>query len=440
VAEVHLTHDGSPLRGELRLDGAKHAFAHSLACAALADEGHLTEVPDHVDARALREALALVFDDVEYRAETAELWFRKPRARDRVLVDADLVGRSRSLFCLLPALLIRAREVVLAGAPQGCQIGVRPTGWYVDTLARFGVVTDTVGDVTVLSWTDRRPADVTFDYPTMTGTVVAVAAAAAVAGTSTIRRASVEPSCGQQLACLRALGAGVGGELPDITVTGRDRYPVVKWRVAADRIHAVTFLTAGLLTRGEVTVTSGGPIDIPRFVEFLTGAGVRVQDRGNAITAGFPERGHLRPVRIDAGSEPLFSSDWVTFAALLLATRSAGESVLSDDVFPGRFQFVESLRPFGLTNVRTSDGSVRGRSAVFAHIDGDPRLRVAPGRYGPCPDIRGSAALLLAGLVADGPMQLVDDFHLRRGYGDLPGGLRTLGVRAVGTEKGRDGS
>lgn len=429
MARILIEHDGQPLTGAVHVDGGKHAFAHSLACAALADCGRLTGVPDHVDARALRAALALGFNRVEYAGERRVLTFAEPVRVPRITLTSALASRSRSLYCLLPALLLRADEVVIEAAPSGCQIGDRPTDWYLKALAAFGVRARGDGRTSVLSWPVRRAAEVTFGYPTMTGTAIALAAAAVAPGRSAVWNASVEPSIAEQLACLRSMGGRVDGDLPAVRVAG-GRYPAVDWAVAPDRIHAVTYLTAGLLTRGTVTVTGSAPLRIPRFVEFLRQAGVRVDDSGAAVTAGFPAAGALRPVSVESGSEPLFSSDWVTFAALLLATRGGGRSTISDDVFPGRFQYVDNLKPHGLTGVLPHPVKRRGRAAVYVEIKPSP-APLRSGDFGRCADIRGSAALVLAGLVADGPCTVADDFHLRRGYTDLPGDLTALGGEHV---------
>lgn len=425
MARIRIKHNGQPLIGEVHVDGGKHAFAHSLACAALADRGRLTDVPDHVDARALRAALALAFDEVDYDVQTRVLSFAQPRRRPTIRIDSELAGRSRSLFCLLPALLLRTDELMVEAAPQGCQIGNRPSDWYLAVLARFGVHASASSGATVLSWPERRAADVRFEYPTMTGTVVAIAAAAASPGRSVVSNASVEPSCAEQLGCLRAMGGEVDGELPTVDIHGSD-YGTVDWRVAPDRIHAVTYLTAGLLTRGRVTVTGSGPLRIPRFVEFLHAIGVSVTEGTRSLTAEFPTSGDLRPTSLSAGSEPLFSSDWVTFASLLLAMRGGGRSVISDDVFLNRFQYVHNLAPHGLDGIRLSRGDRDGRTAVSAIVD-PTRSPLRAGDFGACADIRGTAALVLAGLVADGSCVVGDDFHLRRGYTNLPGDLTALG-------------
>lgn len=425
----------SPVHGTVRLDGGKHAFAHALACAALADEGVLLNSPDTIDAQALRAGLALVFEQVEYAKETATLRWSRPRACPVVEVPPELAARSRSLFCLYPAFLARAREVRVAEPPKGCAIGARPTDWYIDILRSFGVEADESGHRLRMRWPKRRPADLVLGYPTMTGTVLAIAAAAACEGTSTITGPSVEPSCDDELDCLRAMGVRARREAGRIVVEGSARSGSVRWPVPHDRIHAVTYLTAGLITGGEVTVVGTGAMRIPRFVDFLRATGCSVLEGDDRLTAAPPAGGALRPVNLRTGSEPHFSSDWAPMAALLLALRSDGVSELVDDVFPDRLQFFDVLPPLGAAPVRQEKTlSAAGRPSVRAVVHGRAGSRLRAGTYPTLPDIRGSAAIALAALAADGTTHIVDDFPIRRGYADFAGDLRQLGLDVTRTE------
>ena len=427
---IDITPPGTPLDASIALDGGKHAFAHSLAGAALAEWGVLRNVPDHIDAQALRAGLRTIFDDVRYDPGTRVLEFGDPRHGGQVVLPPELTSRSRSLFCLYPALLLRADEVVVHAAPRGCAIGTRPTAWYLQVLEQFGVRVDESDRRLRMRWPRRRAARIEFTYPTMTGTVLAIAAAAASEGTSTITGASVEPSCDEQVDCLRAMGTAVHGTLPELAVTGQGGVASVDWRVAHDRIHAVTYATAALLTRGRATVVGSGPMRIPRFVEFLRATGCTATEGADRLTVEFPSGGALNAVELQVGSEPLFSSDWAPLAALLLSLRSRGTSVLVDDVFGERFQFADRLHPHGLGPVDRAATTVRGRPAVRAVVTGAPDTRLDPSVYETCPDIRGSVAIAVAALAAAGPCRVVDDFHIRRGHTDLTGDLRALGVDA----------
>lgn len=433
---LEITPPVGPVEGSIRLDGGKHGFAHSLACAALADEGTILDVPNHLDSRALRAGLKLIFNEVEYDPLLRILSFGAPRNEPLVVIPRDLAATSRSLFCLYPALLARAREVQVAAPPSGCAIGSRPSTWYIDTLSAFGVVASDTDGVLRLSWANRRSADVLFDYPTMTGTVVAIAAAAAVSGRSTISNRSVEPSCDDELSCLSQMGAVVEHAPGRVVIDSPGQFPSVKWTVSHDRIHAVTYLTAGLVAGGEVTVVGSGPMRIPRFVEFLMAVGCHVREESDRLTARLPPEGALQPTRLAVGSEPCFSSDWAPMAALLLSLKAAGPSEIVDDVFPERFQFVDSLRTHGLAPVELDKiVTANGRCAVRARIQGRADTVLRSGCYYTVPDIRGSAAIALAALAADGPTCVVDDYHIRRGYTDFAGDLGSLGVPAVRSER-----
>ena len=428
MPRLTIARTGNAANASHRLTGGKHSFAHALAVAALADSGQLRGAQRTVDTEALLAALALVFEHVSLDSQ-GHVTFGGPRRPKVVVLPRELLARSRNLFCVLPALLQRAEHVVLEGDPTGCLIGDRPSDWYIDTLTQFGVEVQSSPNGIVLAWPARRPATIKFDYPTMTGTVVAVAAAALAPGKSRIRGASLEPSCDDQLDCLRSMSGWLSGVLPDIEIDGRAELAACDFDVRPDRVHAVTILTAALLTRGQVTVKAASPIRVPRFVDFLESAGVVVHDNGSEITAKFPTgQSGLKPVDIEAGSEPNFSSDWAPFAALLLATRALGRSTISDDVFLQRFQFIECFSDGGLDNVSISPTVRRRRRSITARINGTPNLTLPGGRVRDCADIRGSAALALSALVSHNAVVLADDFQLRRGYEDLGSDLQNLGI------------
>lgn len=430
-----LEHDGSPLVGTIKLPGGKHGFSHDMPVAALAEEGVLYNVPNIIDANTLMSALRFIFENVEYDPKTYTLKFSKPFSPRRVELSDELLSKSRSLFGFMPAILSHGHTLVMEGLPAGCDMGDRPNSWYFETLEKFGVKIDASEKEMLLTWEDRHPADITFEYPTMTGTVIAIVAASAVDGTSSLQNASVEPSCIEELNCVASMGVKIEGFLPEIKITGKSKIPRVEWQVLHDRVHACTYITAALLTRGKITVTADKNIWIPRFVDFLRDAGVKVIDAGTSITAEFPKRGYLNPVRIDTGSEPLFSSDWMAPVVLLLATRSKGKSIVTDNVFPDRLQCLENFKKLGLDNVTLTHTTIAGRRALFAEIEGQPDMVLKGGNAGECPDLRGSTAVALAALVADGPVTMENDFHLRRGYEDLAATLKDLREQSKKTKE-----
>lgn len=425
-----LSHDGQSIEGVVKLSGGKHGFSHDIPVAALANKGVLYNVPNIIDATTLIEALRFIFEQVNYDAQTYTLEFSSPLSPRRIELSSELLSKSRSLFGFMPAILSHGHTLVMEGLPAGCDMGDRPNAWYFETLEKFGVEIDASPEEMLLTWKNRRPADIKFEYPTMTGTVIAIAAASAVNGVSTLSNASIEPSCIEELDCARSMGVEIEGFLPEIKISGKETLPSVEWHVLHDRVHACTYITAALMTRGKITVTADKNINVPRFVEFLRDAGVEVTDTGTGITAEFPKRGYLNPVRVDTGSEPLFSSDWMAPVVLLLATRSKGKSIVTDNVFPDRLQCLENLKKLGLNNVKLTHTTIAGRRALHAEIDGRPDIILRGGNVGECPDLRGSTALALAALVAEGSVTMDNDFHLRRGYEDLSATLSELRLQS----------
>lgn len=416
-----------PLMGNLKLDGGKHGFSHDAPVAALADRGKLTNVPNIIDSLTLMEVFRLLFENVNFDESRHEFEFSKPYSPREIYLDDKTLARSRSIFGMLPAILHRGHTLSLDGLPEGCSMGDRPTDWYFDVLTQFGVEITHTEDRMLLTWQNRIAPTIQFEYPTMTGTVIAIAAGSVTSGRTNIKNGSIEPSCLEEINCAKSMGVKFEGDLPELTIIGSDNYDEVNWQVLHDRVHAATFLTAGLLSGGNVSVEADKNIDIPEFINFLKQAGVRYVDEGNRIEVWFPdEKGYLDPVQIDTGSEPLFSSDWMAPLVLLLAVRSKGKSIITDNVFPDRLQCLDNLRQIGLNNVTVEKTTIDGRKALLATIDGNPELRLSGGSVGTCTDLRGSTAVALAALVSEKDVVMDDDFHLKRGYEDYEKSIAIL--------------
>lgn len=419
-------HDGSPLTGTVDLDGGKHSFVQTLAGAALADSGRLLNCPDHVDAQTMRDLLALLFETVELNAD-ATLTFAAPVRRTTVRIPESLSARSRSVFNLLPALLHHAGSVVLESSPTGCSIGDRPWDWYVEVLRQFGAETEDLPDGLYLRWSRPTPATIKFRYPTMTGSVIAIAAAAVCPGESVLENLSVEPTINDELSCLTLMGVGIRGELPALSISGRRDPEPADFEIGPDRIHAVSYLCAGLLTRGRVTVRASRELEIPRFIEVCGSMGAELVVTDTTVTVGFPvDREWLSPVKgVRCGSEPLFSSDWAATVALVACARSRGTSAFSDDVFVQRFQFVDTLPQMV---ARQRAGKLGGRAATHIEVDGPWQWSGGDRTVDPPSEIRGAVACVLAGLVAPGRWVVGSDRHINRGHTNLARDLRALGA------------
>ncbi|AJR05490.1 hypothetical protein C9J03_25555 [Photobacterium gaetbulicola] len=421
-----------PKHVSYHLPGSKHAFAHGIACAAIADEGRISNVPNIIDSHTLIDALRLIFNKVDHDLTTRRVAFSEPKHLDKIVLTQELVAKSRNLYCLLPALLNKTDLLIIEATPQGCQIGKRPTDWYIDTLVRFGVKVDYHETHIELRWEDKKSADIAFSYPTMTGTVIAIAAASLCLGKSTISNASVEPSCCEQLKVASKLGCLIEGELPEIVISQHSPNSVIDYEVPADRIAAVTVITAGLLAKTSVSVTSSDFVEVPEFIKFLNDLGFPSSQDKTCIKVDYSNRKSTAcNLVLDCGSEPKFSSDWGPFAILLLATDSRGFSKLTDDVFPYRFQFLEHLPGQPLANVNVDISHKDGREITQANIFGRLMEKLPGGVSGLCPDIRGTAAIVLSAIISEKSVTITNDFQLCRGYENLIGDLESLNLLTV---------
>lgn len=407
--------------------GGKHSFAHSIACASLSDEARIFNIPNILDAWTIVELLDKCFTTVIYNKEQGELLLSEPKQLDLITIESSLLTKSRNLFCLLPCVLHRAQKVIIEGIPQGCNIGDRPDDWYYETLSHFGVIVDRQPERIELSWKTKYAANVTFKYPTMTGTVIAIACAAIVKGTTILNNCSVEPSCEDQLVCAEVLGAKVSGNLPSLSITTEHQPRNVEYTCTPDRVYAVTILSAAILAQRDFTVRSTSPFRIPKFISFMTSIGLYVTDTGSSITVRWPkDKDSLMGTNLDCGSEPKYSSDWAPFALLILFVKSKGASELSDDVFIKRFQFINHFKNNDFKGIETKSILLNGRKAVKVKFYRDGNSSLTGGKSTYCPDIRGTAAILLSTIVSKSPVEIEDSFQLSRGYDNLASTLEKL--------------
>lgn len=297
--------------------------------------------------------MSLIFKTVEHDPVHQTLTLAEPTTSSEIRVPAPLSAMSRSLFGVIPAMLKRTGKLVFEAVPAGCSLGPRPSGWYIEALRGFGVSAESQGGELLLRTGSHHPTKVAFARPSMTGSVVAIAMAAATEGRSVIANVSEETSVGDLLECAEQMGVGVGRSADGLVIEGRGTYRSARVDVKPDRIHAVTYLTAGLLTNGTVTVLAHSKLRLDPFARFLRAIGADFSYRDREFTVRpLPKGETLKPTRLTVGSEPLFSSDWAPFVVLLLAARSRGVSEIREEVFGNRFRFAEQLSAQGMTGVQ----------------------------------------------------------------------------------------
>lgn len=406
---------GLPLHGEVRCSGAKNAALPIMAAAILASEPvRLANVPRLADvrtqARVLRRlGVRVVRDDDELALETVDP--SPVRAPDR------LMRQMRASFCLLGPLLARRGKAVVP-LPGGCNIGHRPVDLHLKGLAALGAELRLEHGYVVATAPRLTGADIDLrgpHGPTVTGTANVLSAAVLARSATTIRHAAVEPEIVDLGRFLIALGARIEGlGTPTVSVKGVDQLAGAVHRLIPDRIEAATLLIAAAITGGSATIAGIVPGHLGEVLAKLDSAGVKLEFDGDRVSISVD--GRLRAVDIVAQPYPGFPTDVQAQWTALMAVAD-GTSRIEDRVFPSRFLHVAELNRLG-AQIACENGAATVRGA--ARLDGAP---VAAG------DLRASAALVLAGLAAEGRTRVDHLHHLDRGYQRLDAKLRHLAAR-----------
>ncbi|MEN9653690.1 MAG: hypothetical protein RL303_1410 [Verrucomicrobiota bacterium] len=413
MLQVARIRGGHVLQGSVRAAGAKNAALPLLAAALLTPETvTLRNVPDLSDVRYMAEILGHQ-GAVVANPEPGVWIIRAGQVAHRT--PYDLVRKMRASVCLLGALVGRLRQAEMA-IPGGCVIGPRPIDLHLKGLEALGCVVTVEAGLVQVDATRARGAVVPMGGPmgsTVLGTANLVMAATLTPGVTRIECAAREPEVVDLCAMLIRMGARISGHGTEaITVEGVDRLGGCDHTVIADRIEAGTYLVAGAITGGDVTVTHCDPAHLGAFLAKLREAGVDVETGPDFI------RAHGRPTRaVEIVTEPspgVPTDLQAQFMALQLLVD--GRSPVTEKIYPARFMHAAELQRMG------ADIAIEGATAM---VTGGRALSGAPVMAS---DLRASAALILAALVAKGETWVQRLYHLDRGYERFEERLRSLGA------------
>ena len=409
---------GVPLRGTVQVSGAKNAALPALAATLLAEGDHLvSNVPDLADVRTMGRLLAHMGAEVGRGGADGrhEVSVRTPSS---VIPEApyELVKTMRASVLVLGPLVARWGRARVS-LPGGCAIGARPIDQHLKALEAMG--TEIVlehGYVQARAPAGRlHGATFVFDLATVTGTENAMMAASLADGRTVLENCAREPEVVDLARALRSMGARIEGDgTAVIRVDGVERLEPMRHAVIADRIEAGTLLVAGALPGGDVLVRGVVPQHLEALAEKLRAAGATIEPREGALRV--VGDGRPRPVDCRTAPFPGFPTDMQAQLMVLLAVAD-GSSVVTETVFENRFMHVQELTRLG------ADITIDGRRAT---VKGVPLLSGAPVMAS---DLRASAALVLAGLVARGTTEVLRVYHLDRGYERLEEKLAPLGAR-----------
>jgi UDP-N-acetylglucosamine 1-carboxyvinyltransferase len=403
---------GARLRGEVRVSGSKNAALPILASSLLA-HGRSTyrNVPGLGDVRTMGKLLG------QLGAEVTD----KPGGT--MLVDATGVNQFEAPYELVKTM--RASVLVLAplcarygqarvSLPGGCAIGARPIDQHLKGLAAMGARIDLEHGYVTARAKRLRGATIVFDMVTVTGTEQLMMAAALARGRTTLENAAREPEVEELARVLNKMGARIhGAGTPMVTIEGVDELHPIDHAIIPDRIEAGTLLVAAAITRGDVLVRDCVSEHMDAVLNKLRATGVEVTPEGDGVRVR--GKGELKPADISTQPFPGFPTD-MQAQFMVLMTRAHGQSMLSETIFENRYMHVPELQRMG------ADIVVEGRTAV---VRGPSRLA---GATVMATDLRASASLVLAGLVAEGTTEILRIYHLDRGYEHLDKKLRALGA------------
>jgi UDP-N-acetylglucosamine 1-carboxyvinyltransferase len=408
-----------PLAGTVTSRGAKNS-ALKLMVASLLAEGRtvLSNVPDISDVETMAELLRAVGAKVEWLGHGSLAVTTPPAAQLDPSTPYEVVERMRASVVVLGLLLARCGTVRMP-FPGGDNFGDRPIDFHVNGLSAMGArFESSPGEVWATVPAGRLVGTrVVLQYPSHTATDNLLMAAVTAKGITVIENAAKEPEVADLASMLCAMGAVIhGAGTSRIEVEGVDELHPVAHRVVPDRVVAATYLAAVGLAGGEITISDALPQHMEMLLRKLNQMGVATEMGPDGLRAS--ASGRLVPADVATLPYPGVATDYSPLLVAMM-TVADGVGILTENLFSGRFRYVEQLRRMG-ADIRTE-----GHHAV---VHGVARLAGGSVR---APDLRAGVALVLVGLVAEGETVVSGAHHIGRGYEDLAGALRSLGAKVL---------
>lgn len=411
--EKLLVRGGNRLHGEVTISGAKNAAVAILpACLLVKDVCRIENLPDIKDVKLFLRILKQLNADVKYiDKNTVEIDCTNANS---YVPSRDLTRRMRGSSYLMGALLGRFSRFSV-DPPGGCDFGTRPIDQHIKSFEALGADIDTSRGVINGAAETLRGGSIFFDVVTVGATINAMLAATCADGLTVIENAAKEPHIVDLANFLNNAGANIRGAGTDtIKIKGTKNLHGGSYTIIPDQIEAGTFMVAAAATHGDVTLKNV----IPRHLEIISAklieAGVNVSDSEDSVRVWVDENKKLRRINFSALPYPGFPTDMQPQLVAFLTTIE-GTSTAREGVWENRFRYVNELKRMG-ANIR-----VEGKLAI---IDGVDRLIGAQVR---ATDLRAGAAMIIAGLVAEGTTEITDIYHIDRGYENFEEKFVSLG-------------
>ncbi len=399
------------LEGSVSIDGAKNAALPILAATMLCDgECTLRGIPKLSDVAKMNELLRYIGCDVKHKVKTIMVKTALPLNAD---APYELVGAFRASFLVAAPILARQGYAKIC-LPGGCAIGSRPIDLHLKGFSAMGAKIFSRSGFVELSAEKLTGAKIYLDFPSVGATENLMMAAALATGKSVIENAATEPEITDLANFINAMGGDVRGAGTDtITINGVKKLHGADHTIIPDRIEAGTFMTAVCMTGGRITLKNIIPIHIKPVTAKLREAGAEIKEYGDSVQIMVEKP--IRAMDIKTLPFPGFPTD-MQAQFMALAAKTPGTSLITETIFENRFMHAGELGRMG-ANIK-----INGRTAV---VEGVNKLSSAKVR---ATDLRAGAALIMAGLAAEGETIIEDDGHIDRGYDNIEKKLKKLGA------------
>ena len=411
--EQYVIKGGNPLVGEVEIGGAKNAALAILSAAIMTDETILIEnLPDVRDINVLLEAIAGIGAQVD-RIDRSTVKINGSTIAD-ISVDYEYIKKIRASYYLLGALLGKYKHAEVP-LPGGCNIGSRPIDQHLKGFRALGASVKILHGAIVAETENLHGSHIFLDVVSVGATINIMMAAAMASGRTIIENAAREPHVVDVANFLNSMGANIKGAGTDvIRIKGVEKLHRTEYSIIPDQIEAGTFMFAAAATGGDVTVRNVIPKHLEATTAKLVEAGCKVEEFDDAVR--IISNGKLHHTQVTTLPYPGFPTDMQPQMAVLLGI-AEGTSTVTESIFENRFKYVDELTRMG-ANIKVESN--------IAIING---VNQYTGAHVNAPDLRAGAALVIAGLVADGITVIDDIYYIERGYEEFERKLRGIGAQ-----------
>jgi UDP-N-acetylglucosamine 1-carboxyvinyltransferase len=412
--------EGNPLKGVVRISSAKNSVLPIIAASILGDkESILEEIPYLTDVKVMADLLECFGVEVEFFDNESKL---RIKCSDITNTTApyELVNKMRASILVMGPLLART-GVAKISLPGGCAIGTRPVDLHLKGFAAMGAeINQEHGFIEAKVNGKLRGSKIYLDFPSVGATENIMMAAVLAEGQTIIENAAIEPEIVDLATYLTSIGADIKGAGTDtIKINGVKSLGGTTHTAIPDRIEAGTFMTAAAITGGDVLIENIVPDHVKPITAKLREAGVEISEELSSIHV--KANGAVNPIDIKTHPYPGFPTDMQAQMTSLM-TKASGTSMIIETIFENRFMHLAELKRMG-ANVK-----IEGRSAI---IEGSPLT----GAKVKATDLRAGAALILAGMIAEGTTEVTDIEHIERGYVKIHEKLKALGANIERVEE-----